>query len=261
MILVRDHFRVLANGLLNRAQQAGVMGHAATVGSLRELVVAEFLRPLLPRHFEIKSGVIIDSTGARSRQQDIIIVDSRMPLIDVGSPDEAVVIAESVIATMEVKSNLTGDELRTSLESCVLTKSLRRGGYIKYAKGPVEMQVHGCVEILTYLFAFDGIQVQRAADRIHEFAWGDEAEGRHPSSDMFDAICVLGKGAILNASRIPVVAGNVVQLPALQEPEMTFRSLPQDALYAFSSRLCADITYLSLHGIDLDPYFTGEELA
>jgi hypothetical protein len=62
------------------------------------LIIQDFLRPHLPRTFDILAGVVVDSVGARSTQQDCLIVDARFPLIDVGSQTEALVIAESVAA-------------------------------------------------------------------------------------------------------------------------------------------------------------------
>src|SRR5437763_16758371 len=111
MIEVRDQFRKIARSLAAQAEVAGGSGHSGTTGRIRELIIQKFLRPHLPKELEIRSGVIIDSTGQRSGQQDCVILDTRMPLVDIGSDAEALLIAESVLATIEVKSFLNKQEL------------------------------------------------------------------------------------------------------------------------------------------------------
>src|SRR5687768_2787357 len=153
---VREHFRKIARTLHAKSDQAGSIEHNASIGSLREDIIATFLKPLLPRHFEVLCGRIIDSNGAKSSQQDCLVVDTRMPLIDVGSRDMVLAIAESVVATVEVKSYLNKAELIKSLTAADSTNSLRRRGRLHYKKGPVEFVFPEPLPIFTYIFAFDG---------------------------------------------------------------------------------------------------------
>jgi hypothetical protein len=158
MIEVRNHFRKLSKLLTAQADVAGGTGHSGTTGSLRELLIQRFLRPHLPAHVSIRAGVIIDSAGNRSSQQDCVIVDGRFPLIDIGSDTEALILAESVLATVEVKSFLDKDRLLTSLTDAMSTKRLRRHGEQLYRKGPAEIRTPKSHPILTYIFAYDGLR-------------------------------------------------------------------------------------------------------
>ena len=107
----------------------------------------------------VKSGVIVDSAANQSRQQDCILVDTRLPLIDIGSETEVVLIAESVLATIEIKSYLDSAELTKTLESIEATKKLVRRGQQLYRKGGVEIRVPKVLPILTYIFAYDGLEL------------------------------------------------------------------------------------------------------
>ena len=163
---VRDQFRKISALLAAQAEVAGGTGHSSTTGKLREILVQKFIRPHLPKDLDIRAGVIIDADGKRSRQQDCIIVDTRLPLIDVGSDTEALVLAESVIATIEVKSTLTKEELMNSLESSSITKKLIRKGMMEYRKGAAVITTPEPFPILTYIFSYSGLTVRTARDHI-----------------------------------------------------------------------------------------------
>jgi hypothetical protein len=83
----------------------------------------------------VKAGVIVDSAGNKSRQQDCVLVDTRLPLIDIGSEKDVVILAESVLATIEIKSYLDSKELESTLESVATTRRLARHGQQIYSKG------------------------------------------------------------------------------------------------------------------------------
>jgi hypothetical protein len=162
----------------------------------------------LPAHLLIKAGVIIDSTGQRSSQQDCVIVDGRFPLIDVGSDTDALILAESVLATIEVKSNLTKEELLDALEKSARTKKLNRSCVMVYRKGSAVIRLKPAVPINTYIFAFNGSTVQTLFSHTCEFAAKANDGGMVP-----EGICVLGKGVILRSSLIPTVSEEGVRLP------------------------------------------------
>lgn len=260
MIEVRDQFRKISNFLAAKAEVAGGTGHSATTGSLRELVVQQFLVPHLPRHFEIRSGVIIDSTGARSAQQDCIIVDSRLPIIDVGSPTAGLVLAESVAATVEVKSRLDKTNLHSTLVSVARTKTLVRRGELVYSKGPAMIVSPRPVPILSYVFAFDGTDPKLLTQFIADFAYGQIDGETHDVSLIVDAVCILNRAVLQTSPRMPTVDGHNVTLPALKEPKLTMQHYRKDALFVFYRRLSSDLTYLRLKNVDLDAYFSESEV-
>jgi hypothetical protein len=257
---VREHFRKLTSVLTSRAAQAGTVDHAVTVGTLREIIAKDFLRPILPRHFEIMSGKVIDSTGQKSSQQDCMIVDQRMPFIDVGSSDTAVVIAESVAATVQIKSFLNKGELLSALQAAETTKSLKRLGTLEYSKGPATVQAPLPFPILSYIFAFDGNSPDTIASHVNDFAHGALDGKSHDGRMIVDGICILNKGLILNSPQNVIISGSTGILPNLGESTLAWFAMSDDALFGFTRRLISDLVYLRLRNFDLDAYFACPEI-
>ena len=252
---VRDQFRNIASVLSAQAKVAGGTGHAATTGSLREFVVHKFLFPHFPKSLDIRSGVIIDAEGNRSAQQDCVLVDRRMPIIDVGSDTEGLLLAESVLATIEIKSTLNKDGLLSTLESCMRTKSLKRNGEQIYSKGPVEIQIPEPHPINTYIFAYDGADLKTIAGHMEIFATDHKNGGVIP-----EATCILTKGVLLRSALIPVVKGHNVTLPPIKELTLTAQPYKKGALFAFYRRLIDDVMPLRMRIFDIDTYYAAEEL-
>ena len=260
MIEIRDHFRKVADLLKVKAAVAGGTGHSSTTGKLRELIIQDFLRPHLPRDFGPLAGVVLDSSGVRSSQQDCLIIDSRFPLIDVGSESEALVIAESVVATIEVKSYLDKGELLDSLAKVVRIKSLKRKGTQEYRKGPALIINPEPLPILAYIFAYDGTSMDTLLGHIDDFAHGKVDGQMHDRSQIVDGICLLNQGVFWTDPLMPSVSGNEVRLPEISKPTIWMRPYKRDALFAFYRRLHSDLTYLRMQNYDLDAYYAANEL-
>lgn len=90
---------------------AALTSHPTLIGSGREDALSELFRQFMPRRFEILSGTvaIVGTDGRPSRsthQLDMIVADTMDFPTLVRSGNVAVVLAQSVRAVMEVKSNL-----------------------------------------------------------------------------------------------------------------------------------------------------------
>jgi hypothetical protein len=257
---IRDHFRRLAGLLKAKADVAAATGHSSTTGRVRESIVQDFLRPHLPRIFDILSGVIVDSTGARSSQQDCVIVDLRFPLIDIGSETDALIIAESVVATVEVKSQLDKSQLLGSLAKIAQITSLKRQGSQEYKKGPARIVMPTPLPILAYIVAYDGSALDTLLSHIQDFAYGRVDGKIHDRTEIVDGICVLNQGVFWTDPLMPVVSGNAVTLPQTSTPTIWRKHCKSDALFAFYRRLHSDVTYFSMQNFDLDAYYSQTDL-
>jgi hypothetical protein len=113
---VIDWFDGLEAVLHSEAQLSGLLAHGSTIGQAREFVVTRLLKTILPSSVHIGSGKVIDGNGSYSKQVDIIIYDPRFPLMRVDGG--GLYFVEGVLAAMEVKSTITSDELKVSLENC-----------------------------------------------------------------------------------------------------------------------------------------------
>jgi hypothetical protein len=102
-----------------RAQACSTVGHNGLKGTLREIVVADLLRPLLPADVGIGTGQIIAHNGRTSRQHDVIIYDrSILPpiLFDGGT---GLFPVESVAYAIEIKSTLNAGELQSAHDAAL----------------------------------------------------------------------------------------------------------------------------------------------
>jgi hypothetical protein len=64
--------------VVRTARAASGIEHDGVLGDLREAVVRRLLHPLLPTFIGIGSGVIVAHTGEQSRQQDVVLYDTRV---------------------------------------------------------------------------------------------------------------------------------------------------------------------------------------
>lgn len=88
---------------------AALSDHPTLVGSSRERALAELLRELIPRRYEVLSGTVLLESGrrhVRSPQIDLMIVDTFDYPAVLRAGDIAVVPPEAIRAVIEVKSDL-----------------------------------------------------------------------------------------------------------------------------------------------------------
>lgn len=83
-----------------------VLEQSSDLGFAREHFIENVLRSFMPKSVVIGSGEIVDGEGQRSGQQDVIIYRADFPILTSFTPVNTYLI-EGVIATIEVKSNLS----------------------------------------------------------------------------------------------------------------------------------------------------------
>lgn len=83
----------------------------------------------MPTHFGIGSGIIINHTGRQSSQIDIVVYDKRVLPPFIQGEGVGIYPAESVIATIEVKSFLRGGENKELKEAEDSAKKLHEEIY------------------------------------------------------------------------------------------------------------------------------------
>src|SRR6266851_1663236 len=107
------------------ARAAQKLEHAGVKGAIREVLIADLFRPLLPADIGVASGILISAYDqAQSSQQDIILFDRRIlpPILFEQGP--AIVPIESALICFEIKSRLTATELRSAHEGAKTVRSL-----------------------------------------------------------------------------------------------------------------------------------------
>lgn len=107
-----------------------VLRHSATAGSAREHLIQDFLKAHLPEMTSVVSGMIVDSNGQRSKQQDIVLMLKSMPRLAFASGHD-LIFQEGTVATFEIKTEITAsvlDEIADNIRSVkALTPSTLEG--------------------------------------------------------------------------------------------------------------------------------------
>lgn len=200
--MLNAHFDSVEKMILARSQIAANSGHTLHKGTPRELFVREFLQTHLGHFASFGTGEIIDQDsrpGQDRNQVDIVIYKSGYPKLDFGGGISAF-LAESVIATIEVKSVLDEAAVAQAVKTAKAIKSLKRNfhsfeaghrpppilSYVVGYTGPVNMAtVHGW---------FDGIhQAAGVTFDPMPLTLQERSTVRCPT---IDGVFLLGKGFI-----------------------------------------------------------------
>jgi hypothetical protein len=64
--------------LLNLYEATGDVAHRGEKGMFRELGLRKLLLYVLPPHFGVGTGLVVDAWGRQSRQTDLVIFDKRL---------------------------------------------------------------------------------------------------------------------------------------------------------------------------------------
>ena len=112
-VLIRDWFNFLEDTLHNEAKLAGLLDHGTMIGSAREFFVTRILRSILPPFLHVGTGKVFASNGETSKQIDVVVYDPRFPVFEIQA-GFGMYPVEGVIATIEVKSTLSDDELNAA---------------------------------------------------------------------------------------------------------------------------------------------------
>jgi uncharacterized protein DUF6602 len=97
-------------------------------GTPKETFISDFLRDHLGETFSIGQGEIISAVsedGEARNQFEIVLYKKQFPKLVFGGGINAFLV-ESVAATIEVKSNLTKEELRSAVRAAHRLKSMPR---------------------------------------------------------------------------------------------------------------------------------------
>jgi hypothetical protein len=127
-------------------------GHTVNRGTPREIFIREFLAEHLSEKVAIGTGEIIDA-NSRPRQvrnqMDIVIYRREYPKLHLGGAIHAF-LAESVVATIEVKSVLTQQDLHAAIVAASRIKALQRNLITSYTAG------YQPPSILNFVVGYDG---------------------------------------------------------------------------------------------------------
>jgi hypothetical protein len=189
--------------LVSQFAVAANAGSGVNKGTPREAFVGQFLESHLSERLAVGQGEVIDcdsKTGETRPQMDVVVYHASFPRLQFGG-EVCAFLAESVVATLEVKSTLSKEEMRKSILAAAALKRLRRNlaGTIFMGYMPPS--------ILSYVVAYGGPKmgtVHSWLEPLHAELGIDYPEMRGPRSEWHkqaspsvDAVFVLGQGFAL----------------------------------------------------------------
>jgi len=176
-------------------------GHPLHKGTPREAFIKEFLQNHLPANVAVGTGEIIcaDSKPNEPRNQhDIVIYKNNFPKLDFGG-DISGFLIESVIATIEVKSELTKRDLEQAIDAAYNCKKLKKNvietfsaGYIPPATLNFLIAYSGPADMMTILGWIHQIYSEKGISN-EKLSIDPQVRMKTPSPAI-DAIFVLKKG-------------------------------------------------------------------
>ena len=259
MVNVKSHFRNISDALTAAARVAAGTGHSSTTGTAREALLKRFLRPHIPDVLSIGSGIIIDSFGHKSRQQDVVITDRRLPVIDIGDENNSIFLAESVLGTIEVKSHLSKKELFIVMENTRSVKNLKQVGKQVYSKGglTVDLISEAWIGIYSYVIAYDGDSIGSLYRQCVEMIENEKKQEMIPN-----VICVLNRGIIhLRPARPQYLPDRqVCIMPDFSSATISYRELAKDALLEFYRLIADDIFFTRMDFFNIEKYYEFDQL-
>ncbi|MCW3130790.1 MAG: hypothetical protein N2V75_11935 [Methanophagales archaeon] len=191
--ILDKHFENIRKILLEKFNTSKIIKHPGTVGTERELFIKEFLQSHLPDNLRITSGIIFDSKGNSSKQQDLVLYRAKFPKIGMSKTD--LLFVEGVLATIEVKSNLTESNIGTVLENILSVKKLQRSTI--GASGIGVTHNFPLTKILSVVFSYNGSELNQIKDEIGEIwinNWDEDID------KLPDMVIVLNRGILIRNS-------------------------------------------------------------
>jgi len=260
--MLSAHFDLVEKYLAARGRIAASSGHPVIKGTAREAFVKEFLGCHLSERLAIGTGEIIDANskaGESRNQHDVILYKPEYPRIEFGGGVTAY-LAESVVATIEVKSVLDKQGFLDAMAAAANVKRLVR----KTGVGTMTM---GYVPpgILCYLVAYDGPQNMetvhgwlRSAEEtglVYPKIPEDRVQAHALQAPALDAVFVLERG-LLHYGNFPVGLYNPKPNGITIESRFAGANTPRGNLCTLFLFLTQAAAGVALSPCDMRPYMT-----
>ncbi|WP_225767698.1 DUF6602 domain-containing protein [Inquilinus sp. Marseille-Q2685] len=166
--------------------------HPVGKGSEREHSLTDFFRRRLPERFGVVSGEVVDLHGETGPQLDILIYD-RFADFPFNNGNYSIVAAEALLASIEIKSRLTSNEINKCVDAARRLRRLRPHGRELGGKNVAQSKNGaGSARYMHCIFAF-GTDIGAKRWPTNEAARFNRIAGE---AHMIDGAYVLGRGLI-----------------------------------------------------------------
>ena len=205
--MLESHLNAIEAVLLAQSKAASNAGHPNLRGGPREWFIHNFLEDHLPSILEVGQGEIINADskpqpkpGEYRPQVDIVLYRRDLPKISYAQRNTAF-LQEGVVATIEVKTKLTREDLLQACKACSTHKALK----YYYPDATRKVITHRYpLNILSYIVAFDG--PARMSTIVNWLKWMEQKSEVKPAQ-LVEMIVVLGKGTFWQIASFPALKG------------------------------------------------------
>lgn len=165
--------------------------HMGVRGASRENVLREYIKQLLPQKYAVGNGVITDVEGTQSKQQDFFVYDAFNSPTFLHMDSSSIIPVESVYATIEIKSTLSKETLRQSIDNIKSVKELK-----------ITVLKNSFIVPEQYNFILGTIFAYTSDSAIETIAQNvDNICKNIPKEIQPSIICILDKGLIINVKK------------------------------------------------------------
>ncbi len=233
--LFRDVFLARIAAAIVEARSASAIPHQGVKGQVREILIRELFRPLLPADLGVGHGHIVSSVeGKVSRERDVVIYDRRLVPPVLYERSLGLFPSECTLAAIEVKSRLTREQLRDADAKAAELFDFRYQSGIPAGKLPTDgVSVDRTIDAV---FALDTDLVEGGTTEIERYQSMPEC---HPEA--LRKLCVVGRGywyrcgsnwrSTVHASEFTEVAGFIAGILGILGRVAASRRVPSLANY------------------------------
>lgn len=256
--LVQAYVQAAIAGAIAEAEVLDKVEHTGTRGRCREVIVARLLRSLLPPSLHVCTGMLVDSYGGDSGQEDVIVYSPDLMPAALQMEEQTVVPIEAALAVVEVKSTLNAEEIKKAIGHARRAQALRplltsrqrvQGQFVRASPETVDaIRPEYCI------FAFKSdLTGDLAAEKARILTIAKQETGKDAAE--FELVAVAEKGAIFGRPGRGILAADrsevspplspsgsiAVALASLSDRCRDFRDARQRGFHVSSYRYFMDL--------------------
>jgi hypothetical protein len=195
--------------------------HKGERGTFREQIVSRLLRPFLPACYGVGTGEVFSEDGASSNQVDLVIYDAVFSNVLFRDGATSLFPCESVYGSIEVKSNLSTEELEMAIGNIRSLKRLPRAAsdmmdLLPFSHLDVDAPLtYNTAKLNPYLgiiFAYDGLTAE-SAGKVLEDALRAALQKNPADADLLpNGVFCLKRGYLLLRSQASPAGNGIAPL-------------------------------------------------